>query len=330
MAKRRCDGTGVVTAVQLALQIALIGLVAMHVASDVAQADDGKLIFVPGKTVGLIPPAGFVVADDFSGLRNPTSSGTILVIEYPAKLYPHVKAGMQSGSAVPKGLDVGSVKPMRVGETDGMVLRGKQTISGKATKTWILVIGGPQATAIITVNEPKTGTLNDKTVSKMFAGIRLRKPPSLNDQLARLPFAFGSLAGFKIWRTSMGAMAMLSKAPKAPPNPKTNPMLVVISQRCNLPEGTNAKSLAEFALRAERGVAFKAIGPARGVSVGGGEGYEVIVSGTDRRSQTPVRANLWFRLQNGRLLTAMSFIDAETDDGVLADMRQVVANLKAK
>ena len=287
-------------------------------------------VFVPGTTLGLTPPPGFVLAEDFAGFRNPRSGGRILVIEYPASFFTHVKAGMENGTAVPKGVEVTSTKPIRIDTADGMMLRGRQTLRDGPANVWMLLLGGKAATIILAVTESEKGSLDDDAVASLFSDVRLRARPSLKTQLSRLPFEFGQLAGFEVWRTALGTMALLSQSPASPPNPKSNPMLIVSSRASGLSEDIDSRALAALALRAEPGIAFDPVKTARRATVAGGDGYEAIALGTDRRTNLDVRAKVWFRLLRGRLLTAICLIDPETDDRVLVQMGRVVATIRAE
>lgn len=286
-------------------------------------------VFVPGKTVGITPPPGFVLSEDFAGFRNATSGATILVVEYPASFYAHVKAGMENGTAVPKGLEVADAKSVRIGATDGLMLHGRKSIQGSPADVWMLLLAGKAATVVLAVTEPQDGPLDDEKVSRLFSNVRLRARPSLDMQLSRLPFAFGEMAGFKVWRTVLGRMALLSQAPGTPPNPKTNPILIVSSRQYGLADDTDSRRLAAIALRTEPGIAFDPVKSTRTATVAGGTGHVAIASGTDRRTKSGVRAKVWFRFRKGRLLTAISLIDATIDDRILGAMQRVVAGIRA-
>ena len=64
--------------------------------ADADEIDESELTLIPGTGVSLLPPAGFVLSDQFSGLVNPDNLSSILIIELPPEAHSTLASAFSS------------------------------------------------------------------------------------------------------------------------------------------------------------------------------------------------------------------------------------------
>ena len=296
-----------------------------------AQSAGEGVVFVPGKTVGLEPPSGFVLSTKFSGFEHGDSGSSILVVELPAEAYSQISTQMSDQALATKGITITARKTIKAGGVDGLVLTGTQQAAGKAISKWIMMLGAKDATIILTAQDLSGATLSDEAISKLIESIAFRPPPGLDAQIAELPFALGDLSGFRVVRAFAGSGLSLTKGPKDVVQDASQPLIVIVSP-ISKPYPTDIKpaEVAETLIRGIQTITVGEFGETVKAKVAGADGHETVVPAKHSGSNTDVMVSQWLRLDEGRQIRVLAIVAKGAHAGLLADLRKLAAGLTIK
>lgn len=291
----------------------------------------GEVTFIPGKTLGMKPPAGFELSKKFSGFIDPASGSSLLLVELPAQAYTELAAGMTPAALAGKGITVSTSEPVKISGADGLIVKGTQTAQGKQINKWILVLGAPEATIILTAQDLSGSALDDAGVMAAFESIRFREAPSVEEQLTKLPFALGDLGSFRVVRTIAGTGVLLTKGPKDVVNDSSQPMVVILRPLSQpFPASVFPADLSERLLRAVKAIQISTIEKTTEFTVAGAPGYETMASAIDRGANTQVVVGQWLRLESGQQLRILAIMPEQGSDANLVELRKLVTELQMK
>ena len=186
---------------------------------------------VPGTTVSMTPPAGFVLATEFSGFRNQEGTASILVVELPAEAYPQLAAmfgdlEMARKAFATKGISVSTVKRIDTPSGPVVFLSGTQTAGTAHLNKWMALLKG-EKTVLITFQATEGSALTEAAAEKATENTTLGSVPSLPEKVSKLPFKIEATAPFRIVDTIMGSGVMLTAGDKDVDPEGKQPMLVV-------------------------------------------------------------------------------------------------------
>ena len=312
------------------LAVALLFLLLAAPAGVLAQASD-DVIYPPGKALGLKPPAGFELSKTFSGFVDAKSGSSFLLIQLPAEAFAEVKAGMTSEGLASQNIEITSSEPIRIGEYDGLLVRGVQTSGEAKVNKWILVLETPEAAFLVTAQDLTGDSLDDATVLATLNSIDVRKTPPVEVQVESLPFTMGDLAGFRVVRTVAGSGVLLTKGPKDVVTDGSQPVLI-IQRPIERPFPTSVfpADLAEQLLRSVQTLNITKVGDTVDRTVAGSDGFETIAEATDKVLDASVVVGQWLRLSSGEQIYAMAILPDEGHEALLPDLRKLVAELSLK
>ncbi|MCP2042648.1 hypothetical protein [Pontibacter sp. HSC-36F09] len=106
-------------------------------------------IQIKGTNIFMIPPVSFESSDNFKGLQNSEDQTTmIMVIEIPGP-YSEVSKGFNSEMLKPKGMELKSLKKVKVADYDGLLIELDQPANGLIFSKQILVYGNEKSSTLI-------------------------------------------------------------------------------------------------------------------------------------------------------------------------------------
>ena len=290
----------------------------------------GQVTFVPGTTVGLVPPKGFEADANFAGFSHAGRCLILGVLEMPAKSFAHFNPKSMKQGFERRGGKVESVTAFPAGGIDGYLVKSTRDLRGAKHKEWMLILGGKGATAVVTMQAPIGDALSDEEVARTFETIRFRDPPTLEEQVDALPYTFGDLTGFKIQRTIIGNMTMLSPSPERSVGKSRKPLILVMQIKCSTPADASAEEFARELLGQMKDFKLKKVHRTEKTSVAGGTGYEVMASGYDTSSRRPKVIGLWFRYEAGNLLGVVAVLTPRQREALRAGLKSLAAGLRPK
>jgi hypothetical protein len=231
---------------------------------------------VPGTTVDLAPPPGFELAPDFAGFRDVDRSASILIAELPGDAHAELAplfADPAAGAAgfASKGVTVRRALTIR--STDGapvQLLVGSQTQAGATLDKYVALSQG-ERTVLVTFQAPR-GAISLREVKATLSSLTHLPPPTLEEELAALPFRFTAPAPLRVVDTYMGAGALLTIGPLDVDPDGVQPQFILSAQT-----GDRAinEATAEAVLRAITGYADVTVDSAAPVPWSGGEAIRV-------------------------------------------------------
>jgi hypothetical protein len=110
---------------------------------------------VPGTSVSLEPPAGFVSAESYPGFQNPEKQATILVTQMPAPA-AEIRKAMTKDLLATRGITLLSSSEEKVGGRDALLVHVAQSAGGVDYLKWILLWGDAEETVMVTGTFPKS------------------------------------------------------------------------------------------------------------------------------------------------------------------------------
>ena len=196
-----------------------------------AHAQAPAVQHVPGTTVSMTPPAGFVLATEFSGFKDREGTASILVVELPAEPYPQLSAvfgdlEMARKAFATKGISVSALKRIDISSGPVVFLSGTQTAGTLHLKKWMALLKG-EKTVLITFQAAEGSALTEAAAQKATESTTLGSVPSLKEKISKLPFKIEATAPFRIVDTIMGSGVMLTAGDKDVDPEGKQPMLIV-------------------------------------------------------------------------------------------------------
>lgn len=241
--------------------------------SPVASAE---LVSVPGTSVSLEPPAGFSLSEQFSGFVNPDTLSSIVITELPLEGYSEIAATFSSVETAAErfasqGIVVAEVSTIAVGGMEVPLLKGVQTISNVSVNKYIVLLRG-DTTILLVFNVTDRDRFGEAAVIAAVESVEVAATPSLEEQVALLPFTFEVTAPFQILQTIGGSGVAIT--PNGEPDPSgKDPLIIIAGSTSSAPETTELDIFAERLLRGTRGFAEASITNQAPVDFAGGNGY---------------------------------------------------------
>ena len=293
--------------------------------------ETAQLVFLPGKSVGMIPPSGFRPSSKFSGFEFPEAASSILVAEFPPEAYGEMSGGLTDTALASQSITVSSRKPVSINGVDGLVISGTQTFNGQPFDKWIMLLDAKSVTVMISAQGLSGQKLDDASVMTAFESVRIRAPRSLEDQLAELPFSVGTLAGFRIIRTFTGNSVLLTKGPKDTVTDASQPVIIVVRPlAAEYPTNIAPSALSEQLLRSMKTVKISSVGKLSKTTVAGADGHEMTGVATHITSGKPVSVFQWLQLESGKQIRVVAVVSAAQSKAMLSDLRALASGLSVR
>lgn len=282
-------------------RLAMVALGACLLWNSPAMAED--ITYPRGSVVGLVPPAGMVESNQFSGFESEKLKASILIVDLPPEAYPQVEAGFTDAALAAKGIRVTSRAPFKLQnmpDAKAVLISGTQTAGPLTAHKWILLVGTDMLTSLVTVQSAngEGDKLNDGDVRAALSTLSFRSP---QDQVAALPFTMKDLAGFRVLRTLGGSTAILTDGPDNILEGAKQPFFV-ISVAPGAPREDERKQFSIRALATVPGLKDVRIERAEPLRINQVRSFEIMADAVDAKTGEPVKVVQWIRFgQTGHL-----------------------------
>jgi hypothetical protein len=189
-------------------------------------------VFPEGSAWGLEPPDGFALAAEFSGFSDPQIGGAIVIVELPipAENGAAIVDGMaHSDRWASEGIAVQSRSSFGKDGLRGWLLIGTRQDGPAEYHIGILIVGGEAGIGQIIAQVPVHPGAEAKFQQMLAAldTVVVRAAPTLEEQIAALPFALTDLAGMRVVLTMIGSTVSLTLGPDSTSDPAAQPQLVI-------------------------------------------------------------------------------------------------------
>ena len=169
-------------------------------------------VAIPGTSVSLDAPDGYVLSSTFSGLEDASSGSSITITELPAESYDEVATmfsdlrNAAEGFAT-RGVVVERAERFALDDQTVPVLVGYQETSVGRVEKYMALLRG-EVMVLVAFND-RTKELTDSAVKQILASVRLGSAATLAQQLDELSFTFQAVDPFHTSRTLGGSAALL-------------------------------------------------------------------------------------------------------------------------
>ena len=180
------------------------------------EIDESEPTLIPGTGVSLLPPAGFVLSDQFSGLINPDNLSSILIIELPPEAYSTLASTFSSTpedittAFARRGtmIEVERVTTISIGNAQVPLVIGTQTAGSQQVEKYFTLLG-EERKILLSFNLFDSSLLDEEKIVETIQSVNIASVPSLQEKVAELPFTFDVAEPFQIAEVLVGSSVLL-------------------------------------------------------------------------------------------------------------------------
>lgn len=290
-----------------------------------------EAVFPEGSSVGLVVPKNMQASSTFSGFEDIKTGASIVLTELPAEAYAQIAGKFNAEGLAPTGIVVTeAVRDWTVkGASAARFVHGSQIASGIKYRKWIVLTQGPTTTAMITMQVPDgaAGGPSDADVEDTLRSIAVRTPPTLEEQVAALPFKVGQLEGFRPIRAIAGATYLLTDGPQDIPANSSQPVVIIASNLGTAPEADQRMDFAKQAFASLTGIKDVRSSNETSSEADGGEWVEIDGSATDAASGDALYVAQIARFETARYVRAILIVRGSEKDKYAERFRRLAKSL---
>ncbi len=242
------------------------------------------LIPVPGTSVSLSPPSGFVPADRFPGFMKESTGSSIMVSEIPGP-YAEVTAGFSDKRQMQaRGMTLLGNSSAKVDGQKAMLLEVEQPAYGTLFRKWMLVVERPSGTALIVASFPKAEAKQGEELKAAILAAAFGKPSDPADALA---FVATPVAPFQVAKV-MGQNMILSPGGRFPLKDEHAPFMILGLSASEDLAIADQESFAERRVSNTATVREITVGQTSPITIGHLSGYATTANGVGEDAATPL------------------------------------------
>jgi hypothetical protein len=251
-----------------------------------APAAAQERVTLRGTSVTLTAPAGFTLARDGKGLENAATGSSITIAERPADAYADLAARFSSAKSLSEGyagqgVTIRSVRAIAAPAGNVPFAVGRQTSQGLSAELakYLALLKGDKTVLV-------TFTAADRTFSEADAeavvrSIELAKEPTVEEQLATLPFTLRVVAPFRVTNVRARSTVTLGVA-STPASAAGEPAIVIGRGDASARPGEEPQVAVDL-LKNTSGLRDAQIVRAEPSAFAGGDGYVVEATVGERK-----------------------------------------------
>jgi hypothetical protein len=285
-----------------------LALAAWLCASGAFGADEAK--FPLGSHIGLVPPPGMTVSENFPGFEDREKRAAILISQLPGPAYEQFLKSMSSGAIEIPGVSNAKREILLTEGGAAHLVTGDQEADGVKLRKWLMITRRSVTSNTVDVTFAFVVTAQvpvdaqeaypDAAIRKALVSTTLRASIPHAEILDRMPFTIGDFADFKGVRSIVPNRALMLTDVSGEAEPPPDSALMMISVGSGAPP--HAEERGQFAqnlMRSIQGYANLRLVNAEAMRVRGQPGYEVRLEGNSIPDNTEVSIVQWLRFQGG-------------------------------
>ncbi|MES2462189.1 MAG: hypothetical protein V4671_16510 [Armatimonadota bacterium] len=300
------------------------GLLAVTVAAAWAQKEVG----FPNAGVHLTKPQGFVASKSFDGFEQASTGASVMVIHIPGP-FAEVTRGFTADNFQELGMTLRRRQNVRVGGKPGILLSATQYEQEKFFEKWIVAIGDPSHTVLVTASFPQRRaselSARLKAVVLSVRKDKTLKPPSAD---AGLPFIITPSAKMKQAK-GIGKMLLYTKDGVVPTKAPADPLFVVAPSMGSALVGNRGDFARKRLLQMDQTTDIQ-ITAHQPVRVNGLDGFESLATGKDAKSGTPLRLYQTLLFDGESYIVMQGLVGSEQSAVYLGDFKGMARSLRRK
>ena len=240
---------------------------------------------VPGTSVALTPPEGFVAADRFSGFMQQATGSSIVVSEIPGP-FGEVTAGFSDQQRMQaQGMKLLSRSSARVDGHEAILLHVEQFAYGTLFKKWLVAVDRAGATVLIVATYPQGE--DQKNGESLRAAVLAATFEDSTDPIDALLFTAKPMAPFQVARV-LGQNMILSPDGRFPVQDEKVPFIILGLSASEKPVVSDRKAFAERRITKTATVKTISVDESTPVQIGGLSGYRTTANGEGADAGTPL------------------------------------------
>lgn len=242
-----------------------------------------SLVTFPEVGVAIPQPSGFEKSEGFYGFQQPSTGASVMVLAIPGP-FAEVTQGFTKTALAEKGMTLHSKELTQVKGQAGVKVYFSQQAYGQEFLKWAVLFGDGQRTTMVVATSPKSHAA--KLRHSLQTVIQSVEPTQM--AVAPLPFKIETAAGLaQVQEVATGNTALFTRDGTVPVATPSDPMFIVAFSIGEVFVG-NRKEYARRRLFETAQTEVKSVQSTTPVTIDGLEGYELIATGKDLTSQTPL------------------------------------------
>jgi len=240
---------------------------------------------IPGTSVALSPPEGFVAADRFSGFMEESTGSSIMVSEIPGP-FGEVTAGFSDQQRMQaQGMKLLSRSSTKVDGYKAILLHVEQFAYGTLFKKWLVTVDRSGTTALIVATYPQAeDQQHGESLRAAVLAATFGEPTDPTDALS---FTAKPMAPFQVAKV-LGQNMILSPDGRFPVQDENIPFIILgLSASENLVV-SDRKAFAEHRITKTATVKTISVNQSTPVIIGNLSGYTTTANGEGADAGTPL------------------------------------------
>ena len=290
-----------------------------------APAQAADVVYPAGSRVGLTPPPGMTISQNFAGFEDRDKRVALVIVALPAAAYPEIDKSTTPESLQKQGVTLEAREDITHPLGKAFLILGNQQIEGQRIRKWILLVSAGELTALITAQVPESAqsAYPDAAIRAALMTASVRPTVPVEEQLGLLPFRVSELAGFKVGGVIAGRAVMLTDG-KPDPSVKGIDTHILIAIAVGAP--AQAADRGRFAHEVFEGVPNLKdirINSSESLRIGGVQGHQIMARGRDSATGDEVTIVQWLRFGGSAYLHLVGVAKSDGWTQAYARFRQV-------
>ncbi|UTM59039.1 hypothetical protein L4174_020195 [Photobacterium sp. CCB-ST2H9] len=171
-------------------------------------------VHVPGTSVTMSPPDGFVVAKQFSGFVEPKTNSSILIAELPKAAYVQLSPvfsnlELAKRALAERGIEVTRLLQVKQGNVSQPVLVGVQKIQGTDVGKYLALFPG-DFSVMLTYNIIPADSISEDKLGASIASVSIGNAVTVREKAEQLAFTLDAVPPFQLTDVLAGSSVVLT------------------------------------------------------------------------------------------------------------------------
>jgi hypothetical protein len=292
-------------------------------------------VFVPGSSIGIEPPPGFVPDSRVTGFfRDASTGGSMQLAEMPAIF--HAEMWQRVTANVLPGWTQTAQRSLRIAAGEALLIEGRHPTGTTTLWTWRLLFSDGGISGLVTVGIPEE-PLSERTATAVLAALQsvVVRRSGLAVQRAALAYTFEETPGLRFQAAMDGGIAILAPSTVAAPAaraPARPPSLTLLNYSARLFRARPPRATAEAQFRNLPGYGDVAHVAVTEPAVAGLPGVRIEARATRTSDGSAWRLVQWmgFLPEGGGYIRAFAEAPEASFDALAPEFEQVVASLRRR
>jgi hypothetical protein len=297
-------------------------------------------IFPPGSRIGLTPPSGMVVSQNFQGFEDAGKKAALLLVELPGPAYEEFLKSMSAGAINVPGVTNAKREILMTEGGAAHLITGDQEADGVRFRKWLFLTRRAVASHrtdatiafLVTAQVPvdSQNAYPDAAIRSALSSVILRAKIPNEEVLSQLPFKLTDLANFTSVRSLVPGRAVLLSEDETEAEPVGRPHLVVSIGPGAPSQPDDRRRFAEQLLRGVQGYKDLRITSAEPMRLNNQQAFEIRLEGKSATTDADVMVVQWVRFGGQGFLRLVGVSPKQEWSDVFPRFRAVRDGIEAR